>query len=836
MKLLCIDGNSVLNRAFYGIKLLTTQDGRYTNAIVGFMNIFIKLISDYSPDGVVVAFDMRAKTFRHKLYDKYKANRKGMPDELAEQLPVVKKLLAALGYTIVECEGYEADDILGTFARSCRERGDECLIATGDRDSLQLVSENTSVLLTVTHFGRGELTVMDAAAVYEKYGVTPRQLIDVKALMGDASDNIPGVAGVGEKTATALIAQFGSLDGVYENINDPSIKQGVKTKLEAGHDSAYMSYELAIINTAAPIDADPAHYKKGEGDSRAAAGILTELEMTSILARLGLSRRQELDIKPDLPSVELHPSEFSLFSGNELYVGEESEGLWQLSDGERVYLASPEEIIPALENESVKKYCYDSKRLENICTLKNAVFDIRLAAYLLNPLGRDYSVSTLAGGYRARAAASCPEAPQAPYLKPLCLRLAERLEAEGMSDLLHNIEMPLAQVLSAMEQRGFLVDVKGIESYGAALEGRITELTTAIYTEAGRDFNINSPKQLGTVLEGLGVPLKKRTKSGFSTDAETLEAMRGSHPIIGDILSYRTYQKLKSTYVDGLIKAADREHRIHTEFNQTETRTGRISSLNPNLQNIPVRTELGSKLRKYFIARPGCLLLDADYSQIELRVLAHISGDKRMIADFLSGSDIHTETAATVFGVPRERVTPDMRRHAKAVNFGIVYGIGAYSLSNDIGVSVKEAARYIEEYLSAYSGVRDYLETTVENAKRDGFVTTMYGRRRRLPELANSNKMVQALGRRLAMNTPIQGAAADIIKIAMINVERGFEQAGLSAKLILQVHDELIVEAPRAEAERAAELLKSIMESAAELAVPLTVDVGIGESWYEAKR
>lgn len=836
MKLLCLDGNSIINRAFYGIKLLTTKDGRYTNAVYGFMNIFLKLLADYQPERVAVAFDMRAKTFRHIMYDKYKANRKGMPDELAEQLPVLKNLLAALGYAIVECEGYEADDILGTFAAACDRKGDSCLIATGDRDSLQLISDCTTVLLTTTHFGRGELSVMDAAAVNEKYGVEPAQLIDVKALMGDASDNIPGVAGIGEKTALELIKRFGSLDAVYQNIDSADIKDGARNKLLSGRETAYLSRKLAEICRQAPVSTELSDYKRSDGDPISAAGILQSLEMDSIISRLQLEKARPAVAAATAESVCL--SEFTGVADGRVYIDLSQKEIFGCSGG-RVFALSEQQAVALARDKSVKKYCFDYKRLARLCCggeqPQGIVFDARLAAYLLNPLASGYEIEQLSAAYHAQPVIECREAAGVAALPQLCEKLSERLEIENMTSLLGDIELPLAGVLSRMEDRGFLVDVEGIKKFGKMLDLKIANMTEAIYAEVGHDFNINSPMQLAKALEDVGVPLKKRTKSGFSTDAETLGALRGTSPVIDDVLGYRTFNKLKSTYVTGLISAAGHDCRIHTEFNQTETRTGRISSLNPNLQNIPVRTELGSNLRRYFIAKPGYILLDADYSQIELRVLAHMSADRQMIADFNSGNDIHTETASRVFGVPRESVTPLMRRHAKAVNFGIVYGIGAYSLSNDIGTSVAEAAKYIDDYLSTYSGVRDYLEATVEAARRDGYVTTMYGRRRRIPELANSNKTVQALGKRLAMNTPVQGTAADIIKIAMIKTERIFEDEGIEGRLILQVHDELIAEVSEADADRAAALLKRTMEGAAQLLVPLLTDVGRGNSWYDAK-
>ncbi len=843
MKLLCIDGNSVLNRAFYAIKLLTTKDGHYTNAVFGFMNMFLKLTDEQKPDAVAAAFDLRGKTFRHERYDKYKATRKPMPPELAEQLPVVQQLLRDLGYTVVTCQGYEADDILGTFAKSCERRGDECLIATGDRDSLQLVAPTTKILLTTTHFGRGEMRMMDTAEVEKDYGVTPAQLIDVKALMGDSSDNIPGVPGVGEKTALALIARFKTLDAVYENIDSADIKDGVRRRLNEGRDSAYMSRELAEICTAAPIDTDPARYVRAAGDPDAAARLLGELEMHSLRRRLQLPETQavsanEEDENEDTPPQQLTAEAAAKLERIYLISGENG---FAAGDGKRVYTVPRGLLEQLLSDEKTAKYCYDAKKfykyaLERGTPARGIVFDLKLAAYLLSPASADYLPQRLAAEYRVKPTLRCDAQPDAALLAPLCDKLAALLEEQGMDELLRDIELPLSRVLARMEDKGFLVDVKGIADFGEELQKVIEQQTAAIYSAAGREFNLNSPKQLGEVLfVTLALPTVKKTKSGFSTDAETLEKLSGAHPIIEHILTYRSYQKLYSTYVQGLTKAADSDRRIHTDFIQTETRTGRISSREPNLQNIPVRTELGSRLRRYFIAAAGSVLLDADYSQIELRVLASVSSDQKMTAAFLSGRDIHTETASQVFSVPREQVSAELRRRAKAVNFGIVYGIGAYSLAKDTGVSVHEADEYIKNYLATYDGVRRYLEDTVATAARDGFVTTAYGRRRAIPELASSNRQVQSLGKRLAMNTPIQGTAADIIKIAMIRVDERLQKEELNARLILQVHDELIIEAPQEEAERAAALLKEEMQKAAALTPPLIVDVGKGTNWYDAK-
>ncbi len=850
MKLLCIDGNSVLNRAFYAIKLLTTKDGRYTNAIYGFMNIFIKLIDNVKPDSVCVAFDLSGPTFRNNIYSGYKANRKGMPDELAQQMQPLKDLLAALGYNIATCEGYEADDILGTFAKVCRENGDECFIATGDRDSLQLVSETVKVVLTTTRFGRGETEVVDTYSVFERYGVAPPQLIDVKALMGDASDNIPGVAGVGEKTALSLIQSFKSLDGVYENIDSPEIKPGVKLKLENGREIAYLSRELAEINCTTPIDTDLAHYVKTAGQPDVAAFLLGELEMHSLINRLSLgSAKAAATSSKTQAGISSSPTairecEIGRWQGGS---AADSDVIYLLPDKDG-YFAATKNGAYRLDKDSLKAVltggtpvsCWDAKRLcHAACDIGFSAtaitFDLKLAAYLLSPSSASYAPLDLAREYHVSPAFKC-ENEELSLLGPLCEALRAKLVEQGMLSLHDDIELSLSGVLCAMERDGFLLDKSGVREFGGELEKLIDSEQEAVFLLCGRHFNLNSPKQLAEVLfTDLSLPPGKKTKSGFSTNAETLEGLRGVHPIIDHILNYRVYQKLRSTYVEGLLAAADSEGIIHSEFVQTETRTGRISSREPNLQNIPIRTELGSRFRKYFIAREGHVLLDADYSQIELRVLASVSDDTRMIDAFIGGHDIHTETAADIFRVPREMVTPELRRRAKAVNFGIVYGIGAFSLAKDTGVSFSEAKEYIAGYLAAFKDVAAYLEKTVENAKRDGYVTTMFGRRRSIPELASSNKAVQALGKRLAMNTPIQGSAADIIKIAMIKVAERLRRENLDARLILQVHDELIVESSLSDADAAAKVLREEMENACYLKAGLVTDVGTGESWFDAK-
>ena len=845
MKLLAIDGNSIVNRAFYGIKLLTTKDGRYTNGLVGFMNILLKLLADEKPDGVAVAFDLPKPTFRHKRYDNYKGTRKGMPEELAQQMPLLKELLTDLGYQIVTAEGFEADDILGTLAADCAADGDECVIATGDRDSLQLVAPATRVLLASTQMGRSVTVNMDEAAVREKYGVEPKQLIEVKALMGDASDNIPGVAGVGEKTALALIAEFGSLAGVYEHLDSPSIKPGVRAKLERDREQAEMSRFLAEIVTDAPVPHDVADYRPGPGNPAAAARLLASLEMYGLLDKLGLAQSAAAAAappQPDAPAPERVKAQ-PLPEGlkGPVAVAAAADG-YSIVRGGTLYAAGADDaaFLALLEDEKTEKRVFDAKPLYTLMLshgrrAAGIVFDGKLAAYLLNPSASGYDPVRLAAEYGVRPAFACDD-DAAGVLEPLFDVLAAACEAQGMTRLLREIELPLSEVLSSMEVTGILVDRQGIEQFGVELKQVLEAELAEIYEQVGYEFNLNSTKQLGDALFGkLGLPAKKKTKSGWSTNAETLESLRGMHPVVDHILLYRTYQKLNSTYVEGLLKVIGADGRIHSAFSQTETRTGRISSSEPNLQNIPVRTELGSRLRKYFVAPQGRVLLDADYSQIELRILAAISGDEHMQAAFGAGEDIHRATASRIFGVPFEMVTPQLRSRAKAVNFGIVYGIGAFSLAKDVGVSVKEADTFIKNYLSEYSGVKSYMEKTVEQGREKGYVATLYGRRRPLPELTAANRNIRALGERMAMNTPIQGTAADVIKLAMIRVFRRLEAEGLKAKLVLQVHDELIVEAPEAEADRAAAILGEEMEHAADLAVRLTAEVNRGRTWYEAK-
>ncbi len=861
MKLLVLDGNSILNRAYYGIKLLTTKDGQYTNAIYGFLTTFRKLLDESSPDAVAVAFDLKAPTFRHKMYDGYKSNRKGMPEELASQLQPLKDILTALGYRIITCEGFEADDILGTLAKKCTDTGCECMIATGDRDSLQLVSSSVSVRIAATKFGRPEVTLYDEDKIMEVYGVTPHQLIDIKAIQGDTSDCIPGVPGIGEKGARDLISRFGSLDNIYDNLETIDVKPGIRKKLAEGRESAYLSRTLGTINTQAPIDTALESYVPAQTDKAAAAKLLAAMEFSpAFMEKWGLSADDIVIAPDDDPAQEIRrltvvhgPQLLPLIAELEgktvdFLANTENGDISDLifSDGETVWTAGSmtPDIMEFTEkffgSKNIKKRTHNIKpvyaaadRFGFECV--SVISDTMLAAYLLNPAASDYSVERLCAEYGIRPFECDGSTGMESYI-PLADRLDREIEDKSQTKLLREIEIPFAQVLACMENVGFEADRHGIAEYGESLNDDIERLRAGICGQVGYDFNINSPKQLGAALfDKMQLPKGKKTKSGYSTSAEVLEELRGDYPVIDDILEYRTLTKLRSTYCDGLIKVIGEDGRIHSSFNQTETRTGRISSTEPNLQNIPVRTERGKELRRFFRAKEGCVLVDADYSQIELRVLAHIADDKNMIGAFRENKDIHTSTAAKVFGLPEEMVTSQLRSRAKAVNFGIVYGIGAFSLAKDIGVTRKEADTYIKEYLRLYSGIDNYMKNVVEQAKADGYVTTMFGRRRYLPELASSNHNLRAFGERVARNMPIQGTAADIIKIAMIRVHERLKKENMRSRLILQVHDELIVEAPEDEAEYAAALLSEEMQNAVSLSVPLTADAGTGKTWYDAK-
>lgn len=844
MRFLAIDGNSILNRAFYGIKLLTNKKGMFTNAIFGFMNIYLKHISEVRPDCVAVAFDLRSPTFRHKAVSSYKANRKGMPPELAQQLPVVKELLGLMGIKVLECEGYEADDVLGTLSKSCSDSGNQCFVLTGDRDSLQLIDDNTTVLLATNR----ETVEYTPEKFMEDYGFEPVKLIDLKALMGDSSDNISGVPGIGEKTASSLIKSYGTIEELYEKLPEADITKGVRAKLEKGEEDAKQSKWLATIVRDAPINTDLESYKIGESDNAGISRLLTELEMFKLLEKLGISASEGINAEksetaPEFRPIELSVSELTIDAVSELkecsylFDGEKL----SVRDGNKGYVTEDENIICGFLSSDCIKITIDSKTHYRYAMchgieLKNLKADVSICGYLLNTSASEYAVEKMCAEYGVHYYSENGEYGELCSLEGLAEKLLSEIESEGMTELFRNIEMPLTEVLASMEHFGVRIDAEGVKEFGEYLTGMIEESRQIIYDEAGHEFNISSPKQLAAVLfEEQGLPAKKKTKSGYSTNAEVLEELRNFSPIVDNVLKYRQYTKLNSTYVVGLLDKIAEDGRIHTCFKQTETRTGRISSTEPNVQNIPVRTELGSQMRKFFVAEEGKILLDADYSQIELRVMAHLCGDKNMISAFQSGEDIHTSTAAQVFDMPPVMVTPEMRSAAKAVNFGIIYGIGAFSLSKDIGTSVAQAKKYIKDYLEKYPKVNEFMESTVENAVRDGYVSTMFGRKRRIPELASSNKMMQAAGKRIAMNTPVQGTAADLIKIAMINVYRRLKEENLDARLILQVHDELIVESSMEDSKRAAEILGEEMRSVWEMKVPLSVDVNEGASWYDAK-
>lgn len=844
MKLLAIDGNSILNRAYYGIRLLSNKNGVFTNAVFGFMNIYLKNIADVKPDAIAVAFDLRSPTFRHKAVSYYKANRKGMPPELAQQLPLIKELLTHLGIKVLECEGFEADDILGTLAKSCTNSGDHCFVLTGDRDSLQLICDNVTVLLATNK----ETIHYDKSRFTEDYGFEPIRLIDLKALMGDSSDNIPGVPGIGEKTASALVKEYGTIENLYEKYADSSLTKGVKAKLENGKASAKESKWLATIVQDAPIETSISAYIPAPQDTMAVSRLLSELEMFKLLDKLGISAAESVsEIRQEETD---SPEELSLISSplTDDIIGSLSECSYILRDGElsvrsgeNIYTADHEKLIMKFFGSECRKSTDDSKphyryAMKRGGELRNIVNDAAVSGYLLNSSASDYTIEKLCAEYGVRYYSDQEENADIASLDGLIKKLRNNIEEQGMTPLLESIELPLTEVLASMEDIGICINRQGVEEFGVSLSEKIEETQQIIYDYAGHEFNISSPKQLGTVLfEELGLPAKKKTKSGYSTSAEVLEELRNRSPIVDNVLKYRQYTKLNSTYVTGLTDKIAADGRIHTCFKQTETRTGRISSTEPNMQNIPVRTELGSQMRKFFTAAPGKTLVDADYSQIELRVMAHLCGDENMIAAFTSGEDFHTATAAQVFDMPVFMVTPEMRSAAKAVNFGIIYGIGAFSLSKDIGISVAQAKKYIADYLARFPKVNSFTEGVVNEAMKTGYVTTMLGRKRRIPELSSSNKILQAAGKRIAMNTPVQGTAADLIKIAMINVYRRLKEEKLDAKLILQVHDELILESSVEDAQRAAELLKDEMQKVYNMKVPLTVDVHIGFSWYDAK-
>ena len=838
-KLLCIDGNSILNRQFYGIRFLSTKDGFPTNAIFGFVNVIMKQLDALEPDFAAVAFDLKAPTFRHNLYSDYKAGRKPSPDDLIKQFPVAKDICRAMGISVLELAGYEADDILGTLAAMAGESDEEtcAYILTGDRDSLQLISKNSKVLLATNT----DTVTMDEQAFFDKYGVRADQFVDVKALMGDSSDNIPGVAGIGEKTAFKLIAEQGSLDGVYRNIETAGLTNSVKNKLVAGKDSAFLSQTLARINCEVPLGITLGDISRKPIDRPFAKSLFVRYELLNAIKRLGLDKEEEsaetVVTDSDASSFGIVKCADATVLAGDVYALSLKENTVYLSDGERIYSIKEDGVLESLLA-TKKIICYDCKNIYKELdklgvNFRSCFFDVMLGAYVDDSSQGSYALDRLCTTYLGETPAE--DIPECVYIAKMWKTIDERLVASEQAKLLYEVEMPLAAVLCDMEKVGFKIDREGIAGYGVELDEIAKALEFRIFMAAGEEFNINSPKQLGEVLfDKLMLPAGKKTKTGYSTNAEVLERLRKYHPIIDDILEYRQVTKLKSTYVDGLLKCADEDGRTHTTFNQTGTATGRLSSANPNLQNIPIRTEMGRRFRKYFIASDeNNVLIDADYSQIELRVFSHISNDEHMSAAFISGDDIHTSTACRVFGVSPDEITVEMRKRAKAINFGILYGMGEFSLSDDLKIPIAKAKEYIESYLNSYPDIRRYLDEVVASAKENNYVTTMFGRRRYIPELSAQNKNIRNFGERVAKNSPIQGSSADIIKIAMINVDKKLKEGGTGARLLLQVHDELLIESPRECADEILALLQSEMENAVKLSVPLKVEAKSGDTWFD---
>ena len=892
MKLLLIDGNSIVNRAFFGIRMLNAPDGTPTNGIYGFLTILQRLLDEEKPEALAVAFDLRAPTFRHLQYEGYKAQRKGMPEELAVQMPILKEVLDAMGVFRMELEGYEADDLLGTVARQCEASGNDCVIATGDKDSFQLITDRTSVLHIKTRMGQTETVDYTPARFREEYGFEPIRMIDLKALMGDASDNIPGVPGIGEKTALDLIRRYGSVEAIYADLDALDVKDGVRKKLAEGAESAKMSFDLATIDTAAPFAPDLGKTRWDRDFKPELYGLLLRLGFSKFIDKWGIKASDSTEkphkVVETVDFIEILNEKEALAAADE--IADTGRMLCVSSDedysrfGFYLFCETPEDrpkawaldraayagdwnaALAAMLAYRIPKAGHNIKDLQREILDRGLelrpwwCFDTALAGYLLDATAGGYELRRLCVQYlgcelpgeagqaesgqmsllddadeRSRAGRLAALTAEAAAIAALHDPMQDRLMALGMEQLFYEIELPLCAVLAEMEHTGFLVDKAALHAFGASMTDRIDALQRSIWLLAGEEFNILSPKQLGAVLfEKLMLPAGKKTKTGWSTNADVLEKLRDKHPIVNEILEYRMLTKLKSTYAEGLLKVIEPDGRIRTRFMMTVTDTGRLSSREPNLQNIPIRKELGSQIREMFVAAPGKVLVDADYSQIELRLLAHISGDENMISAFRSGEDIHAVTASQVFGVPLAEVTKLQRSHAKAVNFGIVYGISAWSLAQDIGVYPNEAKAYMDAYLEKYHGVRDYQKNVVAQAKADGYVSTLYGRRRALPELKSSNFAQRSFGERVALNMPIQGTAADVIKLAMVHVGRRLDREKLQAKLILQVHDELIVECPEAEAERVKALLTEEMEQVASLSVPLVAEANAGKSWAEA--
>ena len=872
-KLVAIDGNSIMNRAFYGImnsKLLMTSDGTYTNAIFGFLSILLKLLNDENPDYICVAFDLKAPTFRHKKYDGYKATRKGMPDELRMQMPIIKDILRAMNIKILEIEGYEADDILGTLAKYGEDNGIEVLLLTGDRDALQLVSDNVTVRIPTTRMGKTESTDYTPSVVSEKFGIVPKEFIETKSLMGDSSDNIPGVPGVGEKTAFSLITKYHNIDAIYDALENGKELDGIKGKLKekilANKDLAYLSKELGTIYREVPIEINEDEISKKEFNNDELYNLFLKLQLKSFIDKLELKEGTQSNVNEvkDEPLAIKAFNELNLNDANEFAYYWNDDGLAIYLDGVAYYTRTPniDELTKMFDNDILKigyeeKIDYLKLKNKNI-KAKNMMFDITIAAYLLNPTKSTYKLNDLIleelnilldeedsntqlsfDGFNNTVDENklCEKTCKyAKYIYMCKEKYKEALEQREEYKLFYEVEMPLMKVLAEMEYTGVLVDANMLKEYSVVLNKKVDELTKEIWDLAQTEFNVNSPKQLGEVLfEKLNLPIIKKTKNGYSTDSEVLEKLAPEHPIIDKILEYRVMSKLKATYVDGMIGLINPDtHRIHAKFNQTVTATGRISCTEPNLQNIPIRTELGRELRKVFIARDGYVLLDADYSQVELRVLAHMSGDETMINAFNSGIDVHAVTASQVFNVPLEEVTKQMRSEAKAVNFGIVYGISDFGLATNIKTSRKKAKEYIEKYFETYPKIKKYMDNSVKMCKENGYVETLWGRRRYVPEIKSNNYNVRQFGERVAMNAPIQGTAADIIKIAMVNIENELEERKLQSKLILQVHDELVIETKQDELDIVKELLIRNMQDVVKMKVPLQVDANYGRTWYDA--
>ena len=885
MKLMVLDGNSIINRAFYGVKPLTTRDGLYTNAIFGFLNMLQRFIDEEQPEALCVAFDRREPTFRHEADANYKATRKGMPDELAQQMPVMKQVLCAMSIPCYEMVGYEADDLLGTISRRCEKRGWECVIVTGDRDSLQLITDRTRVKLVTSRMGQTSTTDMTPALFREQYGFDPIHMIDLKALMGDSSDNIPGVPGIGEKTATALVQRYGSIDALYAAMPAVEAKPAAVRKLAEGEESARRSYWLATIVTDAPLEFDPEDalrqpYKPELYD------LFVKLEFTKLIRKYGLTpsaptpeptaaHDKDYTVMIEVPQTDedaarllaqwrgaAHVTVYGLDDLRALAVEceiDEHHGLTVILRTDR-FDGDWDALLRGLFSADIPKAAHNVKDLtrallERGLPAEGFIFDTALAGYLLDATAGGYDLQRLFVAYcgaelpapaHLAKDAFAPLSDTATEEAALCSYtsavaalyevLPPKLEELGMTALLHEMELPLCRVLAEMELAGFRINESALAQFGIGLQERIVALEQSIYDMAGEKFNINSPRQLGIILfDKLQLPHGKKTKTGWSTNAEVLEKLRYEAPIVDKVLEYRQYAKLKSTYADGLLRAVSPDGRVRTSFQMTVTATGRLSSTEPNLQNIPTRTELGSEIRRLFIAGDGNVLVDADYSQIELRLLAHMAGDEAMQQAFLSGADFHTVTAAKVFHVPETEVTHQMRSRAKAVNFGIVYGMSAFSLSQDIHVTVAEAKDYMERYFATYPGVKQYMTDIVETAKTQGYVETLYHRRRALPELKSANFVQRSFGERVALNMPIQGTAADIMKLAMLRVYDRLRRENLQARLIMQVHDELIVECPEAERETVEKLLRQEMEQVAALAVPLTAEAHSGKNWLEAK-